>query len=638
MGVKALRIKIKSYVLIPIDIAVIVMCFFSAAFIRALDLLAEVESLLETPSSVYKVLFSPAFFVIIGIYIVVYILFNLYSTLLKHITLEDAFRIVAANIVAALTTVLYNFFIAKYLIPDGIGLTRIPTGIVLIAAMFITLATVVIRSIPRAAESVRTSYLNKHRKTSVSRVLVYGAGEAGVALLRDLQRNPHQGYKIVAFYDDNESKAGSTVHGIRIYGPHNGVEKTVETLHIDTIIIAAPSATAEQFSVMLDKCKNTGCRVRRLPSLYDMVVEGDLKISSVRDVDINDILGREETQLDVDSISGYIKDANVLVTGAGGSIGSELCRQIIKYHPKKLILFDIYENNVYDLENELFRLYGKNIPLKTYIGSVRDYKRMTDVFDAEQPEVVFHAAAHKHVPLMEFSPGEAVKNNIFGTYNSARVAHEHKVKSFVLISTDKAVNPTNIMGATKRIAEIVIQSFSKISESRFVAVRFGNVLGSNGSVVPLFKKQIAEGGPVTVTHPDITRFFMTIPEAARLVVQAGAMAEGGEIFILDMGNPVKIADLARDLIRLSGFIPDVDIKIEYTGLRPGEKLYEELLRAEEGVENSSRNGIFIAKPFYMDWEDMQNMLAEFDACTNLDHAAVAGCIKKYVPTYHNEVG
>jgi len=633
-----MNIKIKSFVLIPIDIALIIICFFTAAFIRAFDLLAEMRSIAQAPSDVYKVLLSPAFIVIICIYIVVFILFNLYSTLLKHITLEDAFRIVAANLVAAITTALYNFFLARYLIPNDIGLSRIPTGIVMIAAMFITLATIIVRSLPRAAESVRSSYLNKHSKKAVSRVLVYGAGEAGVALLRDIQRNPGQGYKIVGFYDDNEAKVGSTVHGIRIYGPHNGVDKTVETLHVDTIIIAAPSATAEQFAGMIDRCKSTGCKVRRLPSLYDMVIDGELKLTAVRDVDINDILGREETQLDVDSISGYIKDSVVLVTGAGGSIGSELCRQIIKYHPKKLILFDIYENNVYDLENELFRLYGKYIPLKTYIGSVRDYKRMTDVFDAEQPEVVFHAAAHKHVPLMEFSPGEAVKNNIFGTYNSARVAHEHKVKSFVLISTDKAVNPTNIMGATKRVAEIVIQAFSKISDTRFVAVRFGNVLGSNGSVVPLFKKQIADGGPVTVTHPEITRFFMTIPEAARLVVQAGAMAQGGEIFILDMGNPVKIADLARDLIRLSGFIPDVDIKIEYTGLRPGEKLYEELLRAEEGVENSSHNGIFIAKPFYMEWDDVQTMLSEFDACINLDHDAVAGCIKKYVPTYHNESG
>ena len=631
-----MRLKIKSFILIPIDIAVILVCYLLAAFIRANDLLAEIKSVASAPSDVYRAILSPAFVIIVAIYICVFILFNLYSTLLKHITLEDAFRAVAANIVASFCSVMYNFFLAQYVLPEDISVTRIPTGILVIAAIFIMLFTVVTRAVPRAAETIRDNYLNKHSKKPVSRALVYGAGNAGVALLRDLQRNPSQGYRIVGFYDDDMSKTGSNIHGLRIYVPHNGVQKTVDTLHVDTIIIAAPSATAKQFAEMLDRCKKTGCKVRRLPSLYDMVVDGDLKVTSVRDVDINDVLGREETQLDVDSISGYLKDSVVLVTGAGGSIGSELCRQIIKYGPKKLVLFDIYENNAYDLENELYRTYGRFAPIEVYIGSVRDYKRMTDIFDAVQPDVVFHAAAHKHVPLMEHSPGEAVKNNIFGTYNSARVSHEHNVKSFVLISTDKAVNPTNIMGATKRVAEIIIQAYSRISNTRFVAVRFGNVLGSNGSVIPLFKKQIASGGPVTVTHPEITRFFMTIPEASRLVIQAGAMAKGGEIFILDMGNSVKIDDLARDLIRLSGYIPDVDIKIEYTGLRPGEKLYEELLREEEGVENSSHNGIFIAKPFYMDWENVMNMLADFETCINKEHRDVAECMKKYVPKYHQE--
>ena len=412
------------------------------------------------------------------------------------------------------------------------------------------------------------------------------------------------------------------------------MENTVKALAIDDIVIAAPSATTAQLQAMINKCKHTGCKVKRLPSIYDMVMDSDTKATHVKDVDIADILGREETKIDVDSISGYIKGSTVLVTGAGGSIGSELCRQIIRYKPGRLLLLDIYENNVYDLENELRRNENNNdVPLFTYIASVRDYKRMTDVFDAEQPDIVFHAAAHKHVPLMECNPGEAIKNNVFGTYNSARVSSEHNVKAFVLISTDKAVNPTNIMGATKRIAEIIVQAFSKVSKTRFVAVRFGNVLGSNGSVVPLFKRQIENMGPVTVTHPEITRFFMTIPEAARLVVQAGAMAAGGEIFILDMGEPVKIDSLARDLIRLSGYVPDVDIEVKYTGLRPGEKLYEELLREEEGVSASAREGIFIAKPFYMEWSDVEKMMSEFAACINADHDTVAACIKKYVPTY-----
>ena len=632
------KFNVKSLVLILIDIACIVLSYLVATFIRADDLMKQIEYIEQAPGEVYGLVLSLPAIAIPIIYVVVFLCFDMCTTLLRHITVEDCFSFTAANVIAAGITIVYNYLLFPMLGNfEGSKIERIPTGVVLMAAVFIFVLSVAVRAVPRIASGMRSGYLNKHSREPMRRVMIYGAGESGFALLREMQR-PESKSTVVAFYDDDDEKTGSKINGIRIFGDKSGMENTVKALAIDDIVIAAPSASTAQLQAMINKCKTTGCKVKRLPSIYDMVMDSDTKATHVKDVDIADILGREETQIDVDSISGYIKGSVVLVTGAGGSIGSELCRQIIRYKPGKLILLDIYENNVYDLENELRRNENnKDVPMLTYIASVRDYKRMTDVFDVEKPDIVFHAAAHKHVPLMEFNPGEAIKNNVLGTYNSARVSSEHDVKAFVLISTDKAVNPTNIMGATKRIAEIIIQSFSKVSKTRFVAVRFGNVLGSNGSVVPLFKHQIENMGPVTVTHPDITRFFMTIPEAARLVVQAGAMAEGGEIFILDMGEPVKIDSLARDLIRLSGYVPDVDIEIKYTGLRPGEKLYEELLREEEGVSASAREGIFIAQPFIMEWSDVEKMLEEFTACINADHDTVAACIKKYVPTYKPDV-
>ena len=631
------KFNIKSCVLVLVDIAFIVLSYLVATFIRADDLMSQIKHIAEVPEEVYGVVLSLPALVIPVVYIIVFLLFDMYSTLLRHITVEDCFRIAAANVLAAGIVIIYNYLLFSHLGDfSDMKIQRIPTGVVLMSAVFIFVLSVAVRAVPRIASGLRSGYLNRHSGTARRRVMIYGAGEAGFALLKEMQR-PESKSVVVAFFDDDSEKTGSKINGIRIFGDKSGMDNVVKALAIDDIVIAAPSATTPQLRQMIDKCKITGCKIKRLPSIYDMVMDSDTKATHVKDVDIADILGREETKIDVDSISGYIKGSRVLVTGAGGSIGSELCRQIIRYKPAKLVLLDIYENNVYNLENELRRNENNSdVTMITYIASVRDYKRMTDVFDAEQPDIVFHAAAHKHVPLMEFSPGEALKNNIFGTYNSALVSSEHNVKAFVLISTDKAVNPTNIMGATKRVAEIIVQAFSKVSKTRFVAVRFGNVLGSNGSVVPLFKEQISNMGPVTVTHPDITRFFMTIPEAARLVIQAGAMADGGEIFILDMGEPVKIDNLARDLIRLSGYIPDVDIEIKYTGLRPGEKLYEELLRQEEGVSASSREGIFIAKPFFMEWEAVEKMLADFGECINADHATVAACMKKYVPTYKSD--
>ena len=383
--------------------------------------------------------------------------------------------------------------------------------------------------------------------------------------------------------DDNPAKQGMRLHNIPVLGGSDAISALVEQYSIQEIVIAIPSAAQNELNRILDECRKTNCKTRIMPYIHKFQKPDGL-LPMIRDVNISDLLGRDEVVLDTEAISGYLHDKVVLVTGGGGSIGSELCRQIVNFQPKLLIILDIYENNAYDLQMELGMEYGlKEDKVKVLIGSVRDREMLRRLFERYHPEVVLHAAAHKHVPLMEGSPLEALKNNVFGTYNVASMAAAYKVRRFVLISTDKAVNPTNVMGASKRLAEMVVQGMRYGSQTEFVAVRFGNVLGSNGSVLPLFKRQIEHGGPVTVTHPDITRFFMTIPEAARLVLQAGAMAKGGEIFILDMGQPVRIADMARDMIRLSGFEPDRDIKIKYVGLRPGEKLYEELMLAEEGT-------------------------------------------------------
>ena len=418
-------------------------------------------------------------------------------------------------------------------------------------------------------------FITDRSNGSCKRVLVVGAGGAGALVVNEYKKNPQYKKKVVAFVDDSWVKKGIYVSGIKVLGDRYDIPTVVEEQRIDEIIIAISELNEVELKKILDECKKTTAQVKIMPGVSE-VIDGKFSVKKIRDVDVEDLLGREPIKLDFSGISSYIENKVIMVTGGGGSIGSELCRQIARFNPKELIIFDIYENNAYDLQNELLRKY-ENLNLKTLIGSVRDRKRLNSIFKEYRPQVVFHAAAHKHVPLMEDSPGEAIKNNVLGTLNTAELASEYGVERFVLISTDKAVNPTNVMGATKRMCEMVIQSIDKESDTEFVAVRFGNVLGSNGSVVPLFKKQIAEGGPVTLTHKDITRYFMTIPEASQLVLQAGAYAKGGEIFVLDMGQPVKIYDLAENLIRLSGYIPNEEIEIKVTGLRPGEKLYEELL-------------------------------------------------------------
>ena len=462
------------------------------------------------------------------------------------------------------------------------------------------------------------------------RLLIIGAGRLAVLLLRDIYDNKSLHYSVVGLVDDDPAKKNMRIYGAKVLGNRHDIENICENARVDEIILAIYTISPSDKAEILNICGNTGKKVKILSGVEAMLTGGN-RLAEMREVEIEDLLEREPVVLDNEMIENDICGKCVLVTGGGGSIGSELCRQIIKYRPKRLIVLDIYENTTYDLENELKEKYpGQEIDV--VIASVRDKQRLNEIFEKYHPDLVFHAAAHKHVPLMEFSPSEAIKNNVFGTYNVATCAHEHGAKRFVMISTDKAVNPTNIMGASKRLCEMIVQTMQKTSKTEFVAVRFGNVLGSNGSVVPRFKKQIAEGGPVTVTHPEITRYFMTIPEAAQLVLQAAAYARGGEIFILDMGKPVKIYNLARKLISLSGLKPDEDIKIKFTGLRPGEKLYEELLMGEEGLTKTAHSKIFVGQPLELSPDELAEKLNILRDAVN-NGGDIAEAVRLTVPTY-----
>ena len=464
------------------------------------------------------------------------------------------------------------------------------------------------------------------------RVLIVGAGEAGNMIVRELFKRPELKKMPVGVVDDDKNKQGKCVYDVPVLGTIDDVEQIVKNHCIDEIIICIANINPKRKREIINICKKTDAKIKTIPGIYE-IIDGKVNITKFRDVQIEDLLGREPIKMNLDDMNGIIKDKIIMVTGGGGSIGSELCRQIVKYEPKQLVLIDIYENNAYDIQQEIKRHFPE-IDLKVLIASVRDEHKMDKIFEQYKPEIVFHAAAHKHVPLMEDSPCEAIKNNVFGTQNVVNLSDKYNVKKFVLISTDKAVNPTNIMGATKRCCEMIVQTKNKTSKTEFVAVRFGNVLGSNGSVVPLFKKQIEEGGPVTVTHEEVTRFFMTIPEAVSLVLQASAMAKGGEIFVLDMGEPVKIIDLARNLIKLSGFEPNVDIKIEVTGLRPGEKLYEEVLMDEEGLQKTSNNQIRIGRPIDIDEAEFKKELNILKRVADNDQDEKVDLImKSIVPTY-----
>lgn len=554
------------------------------------------------------------------IMLIVYYLFNLYKSLWRYASIDELISVVLASASGA---VMLN--ILHYLLK-----IKLPQSFYIIFAILNIAFVGGVRFAYRLLRRIKGHYMSRY--TTKKRVLVIGAGKAGSMVIKEMHNSPQISSLPVAVIDDDIAKCTRKIHGIPILGTRLDIVRITQEKEIDEIVLAIPSARKKDRKEIIDICKKTKCKLRTLPGVYELI-DGKVDIKKIRDVDIEDLLGREPVNIDIDEICGNIENQVVLVTGGGGSIGSELCRQISRFKPKKLLILDIYENNAYDIQNEL-KLKYDYLDLVVLIASIRDRKRMEQIFYSYKPNIVFHAAAHKHVPLMEANPTEAIKNNVFGTLNTAELADIYGTKRFVLISTDKAVNPTNIMGATKRVAEIIIQAMDKRSSTEYVAVRFGNVLGSNGSVIPLFKKQIAEGGPVTVTHPEIIRYFMTIQEAVQLVIQAGAMAKGGEIFVLDMGKPVKILDLAKDLIRLSGFKPDEDIEIKFSGLRPGEKLYEELLMAEEGLKETKHDKIFIGKPSKIDIDYLKREFSMLKLILEKEEGElIRTVIKKLVPGY-----
>lgn len=604
--------------------------------------------------------FTPIYCVIA---LIVYYFFGLYNSLWRFASFSELNRVILAW---AVTT-------AIQIIGITVFVRRVPISYYIIGAFFQLLFTTVIRFAYRYITLLRTT--RENQETAKHNVMIIGAGSSGQMIIRELKHSDKLHSIPRCVIDDNPNKWRRTMEGVPIVGGRDDIMNAVEKYHIDLIYFCIPSATPVQRRDFLNICKETGCELKALPGVYQLV-NGDVAVSKMKPVAIEDLLGRDPIKVDMTGIFNSLKGKRILVTGGGGSIGSELCRQIAAHQPEQLIIFDIYENNAYDIQQELKRKYGDKLNLVVLIGSVRDSRRLDMIFDHYHPQIVYHAAAHKHVPLMEDSPNEAIKNNVVGTYKTAYTALKYHVEKFVLISTDKAVNPTNIMGASKRLCEMVIQSMNKISETgafnklpflhahldkvvagqvthdpedhmavegrefhtehntQFVAVRFGNVLGSNGSVIPLFKKQIMEGGPVTVTHPDIIRYFMTIPEAVSLVLEAGTYAKGGEIFVLDMGQPMKIDTLARNLIKLSGYTPDVDIKIEYTGLRPGEKLYEEKLMAEEGMKKTANDLIHIGQPIPFDVDTFLHQLEDLAEASYNNDPDIVNKVEEVVTTFH----
>ena len=534
--------------------------------------------------------------------LVIFFLARMYSTMWSVAGVREALHVVAACGLASLVQI------------AGMMLLQlsVPRSFFLVSFAALCAEELGIRLSYR----VVISLFGNHSKKAAKRIMIVGAGTSGSVILKEMTTSSLVNGCVVCFVDDDKNKAGKFLNGVPVAGNRNDIPRLAEEYKIDEIYIAIPSASAKERKAIIEICRETGCQVKILPGIYQLI-NGEVSIAKLRNVEIEDLLGRDPIRVNLDEIMGYVSGKVVLVTGGGGSIGSELCRQVASHNPKQLIIFDIYENNAYDIQLELKEKYP-DLDLVVLIGSVRNTHRIETVFEKYRPDIVYHAAAHKHVPLMEDSPNEAIKNNVFGTYKTAKAADKYGTSRFVLISTDKAVNPTNIMGASKRMCEMVVQMMNARSKTDFVAVRFGNVLGSNGSVIPLFKKQIEQGGPVTVTHPDIIRYFMTIPEAVSLVLQAGAYAKGGEIFVLDMGEPMKILDLAKNLIRLSGYEPDVDIPIIFTGLRPGEKLYEELLMNEEGMQDTPNTLIHIGKPIEFDMERFEEQLEELYVTANED--------------------
>lgn len=555
-------------------------------------------------------------------------IFKTYSVLWRFSRISDLLRLFVGMVVA-----LGALFICQMAV-YGKAISAPAMLLTFFLAFFLTVVFRLCMKDIILRVSCREAAENNSADKLKGNIMIIGAGCAASMIINELRDNKVNNCKFKCAIDDDPAKKNTYILGIKVYGDRNSIIEAAEKFQIDTILFAIPSCDNKEKGEILNICKETGCELKIVPSIYQMMNSGEKGISKkIRKVQIEDLLGREPISLDINRIIDYVAGRTVLVTGGGGTIGSELCRQIAEHDPKRLVIFDIYENNAYDIQNELRRKYPE-LDLVTLIGSVRDSKRLESVFKTYRPDIVYHAAAHKHVPLMEDSPNEAIKNNVFGTLKTAQCADKYGAKKFVLISTDKAVNPTNIMGASKRMCEMIIQSYNKRSETEFVAVRFGNVLGSNGSVIPLFKKQIEAGGPVTVTDPDIIRYFMTIPEAVTLVLQAGASAKGGEIFVLDMGKPVKILTLAENLIRLSDFTPHKDIKIEFIGLRPGEKLYEEMLMAEEGLKETENKLIHIGQPIEFDENEFFAALDNLRKAMYDDTVDMRAIVSGIVPTYH----
>ncbi len=601
--------RIRKLSLIILDLILINLAFFIAFYLRFEG---------DIPHQ-YLQSYLQNIIVINIIKIIIFNYFKLYESLWEYVSIEELSQIVVASIVC--NTVVISYLVIKQ--------SHLPRSIYILATILDIFLIGGVRFSYRAFRKIKRSELTREDQKNV---MVIGAGDAGAMIIKELKNHKKLNSKPVAIIDDDIKKEGQNINGVPVLGQRYDILSICIKKKIDEIIIAIPSASKKTIREIVQECKRTKCELKIVPGMFELI-DGKVSIQKIRSVQIEDLLGRDEIKLNTEEISEYLTAKTILVTGGGGSIGSELCRQITKFNPSEIIILDIYENNVYNLQNELKRKH-KDLNLKVIIASVRDKLRIDEVMNSYRPDVVFHAAAHKHVPLMESNPCEAIKNNVFGTLNAAEASAKYGVKRFVLISTDKAVNPTNVMGATKRICEMIIQSMDKLSNTEFVAVRFGNVLESNGSVIPLFKKQIAEGGPVTVTHPEIIRYFMTIPEASQLVIQAGAMAQGGEIFVLDMGQPIRIIDLARDLIKLSGFEPETDIPIKITGLRPGEKLYEEILLDEEGMKSTVHEKIFIGKPIFLDYKFLQKSLDKLkDLVENSKHNEIRKALVQVVPTY-----
>lgn len=605
--------KIRNISLVIIDVILINLAFYLALYLR-FD--GDIPSI-----HIHK--YIDNFIILTIIKVIVFNHFKLYKRFWEYADIEELSQIILAIFVSNISVVGY------FSIKEDHLLKSIYFLVFLIDILFVGASRISFKIYRRLKNN------NFRIKSNVKKVMIIGAGDGGARLIKDLKNNTGLRYMPVAIIDDNVKKEGQKINGIPVLGQRLDIVSICRKKSIDEIIIAIPSAGKKNIRGIIEECKRTKCKLKILPKMSEYI-HGKVSINDIRDVRIEDLLGRDEVKLNVEDISEYLKGKSILVTG-GGSIGSELCRQIAEFKPKELYVLDIYENNVYNLQMELKRKY-KEINIKIIIASITDKQRVNEVMKNLKPDAVFHTAAHKHVPLMESNVKEAIQNNVVGTINVVEATHKFGVKKFVMVSTDKAVNPTNIMGATKRLCEIYIQAIDKISETEFVAVRFGNVLGSNGSVIPLFKRQIIEGGPVTVTHKEMIRYFMTIPEAVQLVIQAGSMALGGEIFVLDMGEPVKILSLAEDLIKLSGFEPYEDMPIIITGLRPGEKLYEELLLDEEGIESTRHEKIFIGKPLFIDYEILIKEIEELkETLSNGNEEDIINNLKKLVPTYRKTI-